>query len=67
MGENIDRKTFDLPSILNSKELNFKYNIMMHEQQGDQSVLKHTVTEVDSSSPHLNRLSANTSELDFKN
>ena len=30
----------DLPSRLNSKEINVKYNIMMHEHQGDESVLK---------------------------
>ena len=39
MEENRDWEPFDLPSILNSKELNIRYNIMMNEHQGDQSVL----------------------------
>ena len=45
-----------LPSILNSKELNMKNNIMMDEHQRDQSILKvnHTLTELSFSSPNLN-------------
>ena len=36
-------------------------------KEEEESLLKHTVTELTFSSPHLNRLLANTSELDFKN